>query len=66
MARVIKGVEMIFQSIMVDKMRSSPMRLGVGGNPRLDMHERVHHIVSNGVTNLNPRVIDRVRVFFRS
>lgn len=65
-ARVMKGADRIFQSIRVDRMRSSPIRFGVGGMPRLDMHERVHHSVSNGVTNLNPRVIDKVRVFFRS
>lgn len=65
-AVVIMGVDKIFQSIMVDIMRSSPIRLGVGGSPRFVTHVIIHHTVSSGVTSLKPRVIERVRVVFRS
>ena len=65
-ARVIIGVDRFFQSIMVEIIRSSPMRLGVGGMPRFDMQVIIHQRVRSGVTSLNPRVTDKVRVFFRS
>jgi len=60
------GVDRVFQSIIADKIRSSPISLGVGGKPRLDTQVIIHQSVNNGVINLKPRVIDRVRVLFRS
>jgi len=65
-ARVTTGKEAVFQSIIVDMMRSSPIKLGVGGSPRLEMQVMTHHNVRRGVINLNPRVMAKVRVFFRS
>lgn len=65
-ASVIIGKEAVFQSIIDDMMNSSPSKLGVGGKPSLDTQVIIHQIVSNGVISLNPRVIDRVRVLFRS
>jgi len=65
-ARVIIGVISVFQSIMVEMINNSPMSFGVGGSPRFDTQAIIHQMVSRGVTNLNPRVIDRVRVLFRS
>lgn len=63
---VIIGVDIIFQSMIVDRIRSSPISFGVGGSPSLETQVISHQIVNRGVTSLNPRVIDRVRVFFRS
>lgn len=64
--RVIIGVIRVFQSMIVEIISSSPTNLGVGGNPRLDTQTIIHHIVRRGVINLKPRVIERVRVPFRS
>lgn len=60
------GVVSIFQSIIVERIRSSPIRFGVGGSPKLEAHVISHQKVRRGVISLNPRVIERVRVFFRS
>lgn len=65
-ASVMIGADRVFQSIIVEIIRSSPTNFGVGGRPKLDTHAIIHHKVSNGVTNLNPRVIERVRVPLRS
>ena len=65
-AVVIIGVDSVFQSIMVEIISSSPIRFGVGGSPSFVTQVIVHQTVSRGATSLNPRVIDRVRVLFRS
>jgi hypothetical protein len=65
-ASVIIGVDKVFQSIIQDIISSSPSRFGVGGSPNFDTQVIIHHKVINGVTNLNPRVIESVRVFLRS
>ena len=44
----------------------SPIKFGDGGNPRFDTHIISHHIDLKGNKSLNPRVIDKVRVPFRS
>jgi len=63
---VITGVEMIFQLIIENTIRSSPVRFGVGGSPSFDTQAKTHHRERRGLRSLNPRVIERVRVSFRS
>lgn len=65
-AIVINGVDSVFQSMMAESISSSPIKLGVGGSPSFVTQVTVHHRVSRGATSLNPRVIDSVRVLFRS
>lgn len=49
-----------------DKIIISPIKLGDGGSPKFEAHIISHHIELSGKRALNPRVIARVRVPFRS
>lgn len=60
------GKSQIDQFIRVVSIIISPIKLGEGGRPKFDAHIKSHHIVLNGKSNFNPRVIASVRVPFRS
>jgi len=60
------GNNQVDHAISAVRIIISPIRLGDGGRPRLNAHIRSHQIVLSGSRSLNPRVIDRVRVSFRS
>lgn len=65
-AEVIIIKEAVFHFITALIIRSSPIKLGVGGSPRLVMQVVIHQSDKRGVMSLKPRVIARVRVLFRS
>lgn len=57
---------LIFHFITDLIISSSPIKLGVGGSPRLVTQVITHQRERRGVISLNPRVMARVRVLFRS
>ena len=65
-AEVMIIKEAIFHFITDLIINNSPIKLGVGGRPRLVMQVIIHQRERSGVTSLKPRVIAKVRVVFRS